>query len=263
MRKNLFIVLLFIFSVSSCRKSSISVEPLASFSIDGDSSGNFTTATYSGFTLMNKSVNAASYIWDVGDGRTSGDKDLAISYPKSGTYKVTLTAINTDGKKSVVSKTIKVLDRVLKQIVIPSLNFKSALGFFNATYPSNTANVWVEIQQAAPGSWDYPILSTGAFDVPVVFKSPVASNVNSNSVPIVLNIAEKFVIDFPTLVGTQPAGMGYGFNLYAQDATGTYLLTSSYGSGIGNSAIGDMRHNTFTITTGFEGSEIILNCDYE
>ena len=59
------------------------------------------------------------------------------------------------------------------------------------------------------------------------------------------------------------SGFGYIYNLYAQDNTGTYLLSSSYGSGLGFSFSADIRQNWFKITTGFYGSNLSLNGDYQ
>ena len=258
MRKTLFLAVIIV-AITSCHKEASSPTPVAGFSINGDSSQTFIAGTYDGFTVTNNSLNAQSYLWDLGNGTTFTTKEFSYSYAKSGVYTITLTAINANGKRSQSVKTASIRDRVLKQIVISRINFQSALGFFNTTYPAGKANVWVEIQQAEPGRWDYQHLSNGGYDVPVVYKSDVVPNADSKSVPITLNVSQKVVIDIATLTD----GMGYGLNLFAQDGTGTYLLTSSYGSGIGNTAYGDIRSNKYSVTSGFEGSSIILNCDFE
>jgi PKD repeat protein len=258
MRKTLFLVTL-VAGVTACHKDATLPLPTASFSINGDSSQTYIAGTYDGFTVTNNSLNAQSYLWDLGNGITFTTKEFSYSYPKSGRYKITLTSINADDRRTQVVKTVTIKDRILKQIVITSINFKSALGFLKTTYPAGKANIWVEIQQAEPGRWDYQPLSNGGYDVPVVYKSDVVPNADSKSVPVTLIVSKKIVIDIATLSG----GMGYGLNLFAQDATGTYLLTSSYGSGIGNAAYGNIHSGKYTVTSGFEGSNIVLNCDFE
>ncbi len=186
-----------------------------------------------------------------------------MTYPKSGTYKVTLTAINRDGNKSVLSKSIKVVNPILKQVVIKSLNWNSEWGRPSSWPTFTKANVWVEIVKAEPNQ-DYPVLGNGSFDAPVIYKSRIASNIDSSAVPILFDIPQKIVLDIPTLTLSYGyKGRGYGFNLYVQDFTGTYLLSSNFWSGVGSTYRGSIPNNTFTIATGVLGSSFNFNGDYE
>jgi hypothetical protein len=251
-------------SYAACKKDNSSlIAPIANFTVDGDTSHSFTIGTYDQYSLINNSTNGDSFIWDLGNGTTSKDREIVLTYPKAGTYHLTLTAINKDGNKSVLSKSIKVVNPVLKQVVINRLNWNSGWGR-PAEWPRFTkANVWVEIVKAEPNQ-DYAVLSNGSFDAPVIYKSPVASNIDSSAVPIVFDIPQKIVLDIPTLTLRYGyKGRGYGFNLYAQDATGTYLLSSNFWSGVGSVYRGSIPKNTFTIATGILGSSIDFNGDYE
>ncbi len=48
-------------------------------------------------TFTNKSINATSYTWDFGNGKTSNDLNPIHRFANLGTYEVTLTAINSAG----------------------------------------------------------------------------------------------------------------------------------------------------------------------
>ena len=65
--------------------SQTELEPSAKFSYEAN---ELTVA------FKNASTNGQSYKWDFGDGKTTTDKNPTYTYSKSGTYKVTLTAIN-------------------------------------------------------------------------------------------------------------------------------------------------------------------------
>lgn len=68
-----------------------SIVPTASFTYEAEE----TTVTFT-----NTSKNATSYTWDFGDESTSTEVNPAHTYEASGTYTVTLTAINGDEKKT-------------------------------------------------------------------------------------------------------------------------------------------------------------------
>lgn len=264
MNRALFFLILVVLSISACKKDSSSpITPIARFTFDGDTSHSLTIGPYDQYSLINASTNSDSFIWDLGNGNTSKDKETVLSYPKSGTYTVTLTSINRNGNKSVASKSVKVVDPILKQVVIKTLNWNSGWGR-PTTWPKFTkANVWVEIVKAEPNQ-DYPVLSNGTFDAPVIYKSRVASNVDSSVAPLIFDIPQKIVIDIPTLTLKYGyRGRGYGFNLYVQDATGTYLLSSNFWSGVESNYRGSIPNNKFTISTGILGSSIDFHGNYE
>jgi hypothetical protein len=264
MNRILFLVFILSLSVPGCKKDkSPSMMPVASFTLNGDTSQSLTIGTYDQYSLINTSSNAESFTWDLGNGTTSKQKEIVLYYPKSGTYTVTLTSIDRNGNESVAHKTIKVVAPILRQAVIKTLDWNSGWGR-PTTWPKFTkANVWVEIVKAESHQ-EYPISSDGTFAAPVIYKSTVATNVDSSAAPIVFDVPQKIVIDIPTLTmqyGYQ--GRGYGFNLYAQDATGTYLLSSNFWSGVGALYRGSIQNNKFSISTAVLGTSVDFNGSYE
>jgi PKD repeat protein len=270
MRKVLSFLTFFVFSFSACKKDNTVAgpAPVADFSLataylSNDTSQLITMAAYDGFSLNNNSANADTYFWDFGNGTTSTDKAPVASYSKSGSYTLKLTASAKDGRKSEVTKTVKVLDYISKQIVITSLNSQSALGW-GPRYPAgNKLNVWAEILQGASNQ-RYPLSSSGVPEAPLVYKTAVATGVDASKIPLSFDIFNKLAIDMQTFGKCCGySGLGYIVNVYGQDNTGTYLLFSSYGSGIGFSMSGDIRYNRFEITTGFNGTNLSLTGNYE
>ena len=265
MRNVLSLLTIIIIGLTACTKNNTLSDsnPASGFGLTTAYSSNDTSqivkvAVYEGFQLVNTSANADSYLWDFGNGTNSTDKEPAGGYTKSGTYTLTLTAFK-DGRKSVTSKIIKVVDPVAKHIVVTSLNPRSALGWA-ATYPTGVKmDVWVEILRKATPDQQYSLSNYGIPLAPLVHKTAVIANVDASKLPLIFAISDKFVIDIPTFA----SGSGYIINLYVRDNTDTYLVASSYGSGITSSMTGDVVQNRFTITTGFEGSNISLRGDYE
>ncbi|MGZ3854102.1 MAG: PKD domain-containing protein [Flavisolibacter sp.] len=263
MKTSLLFLCVAAFSIISCKKDHTTIlAPEASFTIDGNTSSPLIMGPYDQFSVANTSTNADSYFWDFGDGRTSTQKEVGLQYKSSGTYTVTLTA-SKNGKTSVTSRKVKVVDPVLKKVVISRLSWNSGWGR-PASWPTFTrANVWVEIVKGAPNQ-TYPVLSGGTFAAPVIYKSSVVNNVDSTAIPITFAVLQKTVIDIPTLMlEFGYSGIGYGINLYAQDATGIYLLASNFWSGVSTTYQGSYVDNRFTITTGVFGSSVQLVGDYE
>ena len=105
---------LLLLSMPSCKKEETSTNntntttaaAVADFTISGNNSYTFNTVTFT-----NNSSNAATYSWDFGDGGTSTLKDPTHSYTTSGTFTVTLRALNSAGTASVITKTVVVIAR--------------------------------------------------------------------------------------------------------------------------------------------------------
>lgn len=88
-------------SLSSTYETTLSLEspdPQAKFSYYADG----LTVTFS-----NQSVNAQTYLWYFGNGKTSTQKDPTITYNSAGTYSVSLTASNGD-KSNTYQKNVSV-----------------------------------------------------------------------------------------------------------------------------------------------------------
>ena len=99
------------------------IEPISAFKINGDTISVIKIATADKININSKSINSDSLFWSFGDGRTSNDSVFQLSYTKSGTYTLTLTAKNKDGQTSISKKKIIVQDRVLKGIEIDNVDW--------------------------------------------------------------------------------------------------------------------------------------------
>lgn len=90
---------------------------------------NFSTTTEDAraaapVNFSNQSEKAESYVWDFGDGQTSTDSVPEHRYMASGSYTVTLTAMDAKGKTGTKEQTVTVLppDRCLVLIETPQGN---------------------------------------------------------------------------------------------------------------------------------------------
>ncbi len=87
-------------AVTSCKKDEEEIPPastVANFEYASDN--EFFAPTT--ITFTNKSIEAASYAWDFGNGETSTEKDPSVMYDEPGSYTVTLTATgNTTNTKT-------------------------------------------------------------------------------------------------------------------------------------------------------------------
>ncbi|MDB4293360.1 PKD domain-containing protein [Maribacter sp.] len=66
-------------------------------------------ANFLEYTFSNSSTNAATYIWDFGDGNMSTEESPTHAYAVAAEYVVKLTAINETNLSSELSKTINIL----------------------------------------------------------------------------------------------------------------------------------------------------------
>lgn len=262
MKNNLTLLFLIIALFSACKKENEQViEPIADFSFAGDTTHSIVFGPCDFCSLTNNSKNADSYLWDLGNGITSTQKDFWMTYDTPGKYKLSLTATNKNGKKSTIIKEVSILTPVIKDVVIDMLGWNSGWGR-PVEWPLFTkANVWVEILKGEAGK-SYPVLNNGSFDAPVVFKSEVV-NIDSASVPVKFTLSTRTLLDVCALTGAGGyRGTGYGFNIYAQDASGVYLLSSSYWSG-GISSNSSINNRKFSIRSGVYSIALSVNGVYE
>lgn len=272
MRPRLVLILCLI--AAGCKKNNsslLSPAPIAGFATNADTtSGIITLATYDQYSLVNNSINADSFHWDFGNDSSSTLQTPVLSYPRSGTYMLSLTVKNKDGVKNTVTRKVKVLDRFMKQVLITG---------FNADYVSMGhslahANLWAVIRLGENGvSYPLPSASNQSLNAPIIYQTPVVSGADSASLPYTFIIPGKIVVDYPALVnfgettlpGSGYSNVGYGLELYAQDAAGTYLLSSSYEFffttqvGAITWPVADIRRNIFTMKYG----NVSVICDYE
>ena len=94
-------IIVLIMMLSSCEEKKD--PPNASFVVSSE-----TYLAGDGVIFTNTSTNASSYLWEFGDGTSSTQESPIHIYTESGTYTVTLTAINADGSdEATQSVTIK------------------------------------------------------------------------------------------------------------------------------------------------------------
>ncbi len=267
MRNSLVIFILFAAIFYSCSKDNIL--PISSIRLQGDTISVLKVGTSDNFRITSKSINCDSVCWDFGDGRTSKDTSLVISYPKSGTYTLKLIAKNNNGESSVSSKKIIVLDRVLKRIDIYFTSWDPA----NYTEPwprTNKVDIYFQMQKYTDESYDVngfyskcPILYTSSIVKDV--SNSYASYTSSEKPSFVINVSEKIIID-KNLVQFAPGHLNnaYLFSIMGKDsAEKTYRITNNAMFGFGFGIIkDDIAKNTFVISqSGYTYYNLI--CDFE
>lgn len=243
--------------------------PLAGFEVAGTAAPSLiTVGTYDPVRVTNTTTNAVSYQWTLGNDSTKAGFDPGVlSYPKAGTYTLTLRAQNASGQQTTVSRQVRVLDRVLKQVVIVGTRFE------NVSPPHPLPDPTVRaVLRLGPNHQTYPTPTTpyASYDAPILFQSPLLPHLTDAQLPYTLDVPGKLVLDYPALNAQFTTklgytGIGYGLELYAQDATGTYLASSSYQAlyraQAGNISIlvADVARNRFVA----QYSNVQLICDYE
>lgn len=275
MKTPLLLLSAILLGFSSCKKDETpAILPKAGFTVDGfnalsSSPDTLKMGPYDLATLSNTSENADSYLWDFGNGTTSKEKTTILQYPSAGIYTLTLTVTTKQGQTAVAKKVVKVVQPVLTQLVISKLNLNSTVDRPKSLPPFARANVWVELVKGEPNQY-YTTLPNGANTAPVIYKSSIATNVDSTDVPLKFAIPQRIVMDIPTLVRDYGyKGVGYGINLYAQDATGTYLLFSTFWSGGSmlyrgpDTYANPYASGTFEILSGFLGFSLRFEGKYE
>ena len=269
MKRYLLLTAMMILGLASCKKDEVpAILPEAGFTVDGFNASSsspsvLTMGPWDQATVTNNSVNADSYVWDFGNGTTSTEKAIVLQYPAAGTYTLTLTAITKNGKTAVAKKVVKIVEPVLKEVVISKLLLNSTVDRPASLTPFTKADVWVEIVRGEQNNFSYPY-TNGSFSAPVFYKSNIAANVDSANAPLVFSVAGRKVFDIPALTRDFGyKGIGYGFNLYAKDATGTYLLASSFWSGVSAAYQGSYEKNSFAIPMSFLGFSMTFKGTYE
>ncbi len=266
--QNALILSCLVLAACSKKNSTPAPPPAAGFVTTADTTGGIITlATYDQYSLINTSTDADSSHWDFGNDSTSDTASPGISYRRSGTYTLTLTVQNKDGVKRSVSKQVKVLDRVMKQLQITA--FQPL--FWPVGHSLEHASLWAVIRLGENGV-KYPIPSAAntSFNAPIVYESPVITGIDSTKLPYSITLPANMIVNYPALAIFQQAGLGYtgvgyGLEVYAQDGTGTYLLSSSYAatytaqSGYITWPVANIQQRTFVMQYG----DLTVAGDYE
>jgi len=264
MRNSLAILIISLVTFYSCSKDKI--EPISSISLRGDTISVLKVGTFDEFLATSKSINCDSVLWDFGDGRTSRDTSILISYPKSGAYALKLIARNNNGETSVSIKKIIVLDRVLKRIDFYYAQWDST----NYTEPwprTNKIDIYFQMQYYTDESYN-----TDGFysNCPILYSSSIIKNVSNKFTSLagptyVINVSDKIIIN-KNLVRFAPGNINnaYLFSIMGKDSSGkTYRLTNNAISGFSFGIIkDDISTNAFIVSQGGY-TYYNLICDFE
>ncbi len=268
--KNSFlsILLAFVALVVSCKSDVISLQPKASFSIDGTDVESVTIGTHDAFYPENLSSNATSVVWDFGNGTTSTDEHPKVTYAINGNYNLTLTAFGQGGTKNVIKKTVVVKERILKTIQLDKISLNSYLAEQAAgiTFPVfSKLDLWVELKFSQG-----IVQRTSNHDIvaPTIFRTPIYAQIDSSfhsTLAYSLPQTQNVVISYPVNdIDFYQGGLGLVANLYGTNGTNTYLLFSTSWSGFAFSgSTNPSLSNSFNTIFAVPGSPTKLTLGIE
>ena len=210
--------------------------PMADFAFARSSANanEVTVATYDNVYLVDHSTRAVSYRYTLGNDSVRATAAPRFYYAKPGLYTVTLTVRGAGGQTATASKRVRVLERVAKQVVIQNL-----LDEVNSPQHNLVNGTYWVVVRLGENHIRYPQPANGnpSFEAPILYQSPKVTLTWAN-LPYAFALPTPLVLNYPALrantLQNNPnsfgyAGVGYGFEVYEQDANGTvYLLTSSY-----------------------------------
>jgi PKD repeat protein len=237
------------------------VDPVADFTFRDETTSTFVMATYDTCSLVNRSRNGQSVSWNLGDGRSSNDRNVVLFYEKSGTYDVTLTITGKDGQETTVSKTVTVKDRVLRSIEISKVYWEENINGWPAT---SKADIYLQIQKYTDAAMTEGFLCANC---PVLYTSPVVQEVEHSTIsPITIPVTEKIIIDKRMIKFADPENLdnAYLISLMAKDENGNeYCLQSNRGGGTYFGVLTEnFAGNEFIVQNG-PFSDYRLVCDFE
>ena len=243
------------------------VELVADFTFRNKTTSTFVMATYDTCSLINRSQNVRSVRWNFGDGRSSNEQNVILSYDKSGTYDVTLTITSKDGQETMVSKRVIVKDRVLRSINISKIYWEENINGWPATAK---ADIYLQIQKYTDTTVTEGYL---CLNCPVIYTSTLIQGVDrATNTAITIPVTEKVVIDKKLIVDkgvskfAVPAYLNeaYLISLMAKDVNGNvYCLQSNRGGGTYFGILDEnFAMNKFILQIG-PFSDYKLVCDFE
>jgi PKD repeat protein len=279
MTKNPFLFISIASILFACKKESVSTpDPTASFSVVqyngfsvryGDTV--FIIGTHDALVLHNQSQHADSIAWHLGNGRFSSANDVQLTYDSAGTFQVSLTAYGKNGQSDrSPALPIVVKDRLLKGFSINNVDINKFSPSQNGLPVFSRINIWMELKLSR--SQNDAFTANGDILAPVIYQSPVFTNIDSGfhaSLTFTIPQTDKIPIDYPVNNSSYYAGgRGLIINLYGQDNTGTYLLSSSAWSGIGISASNGSnpaKVSSYDLLTPVAGSptSVTLHCAFQ
>jgi PKD repeat protein len=249
--------------LSSCSKQP---QPSSSFNFQwSDTITVLTIGTEDEFSAYNTSKNSYSVLWDFGDGRTSTDNDIRLSYPEAGTYILKLIA-KSDAGESISTKKVVVKNRVIKYILVDYVQWDKS----NLTEPwprKDIVDIYFQMQLFT----DNAMNSDGFYqNSPIIYTSPVIENVNNGHHPplfpsIFIPMTEKIIVQ-KSLVKFAPGNLNnaYLFSIKARDSDGNNyrLIDNSFSGSSFGIMTSDIRESSYYISQGGITSYRIF-CDFE
>ncbi len=246
--------------IMACSKEK--VNSVANFTFRNGTTSTFVMATTDTCSLIDRSQYAESVSWDLGDGRKSSERNLILTYDRSGTYNVTLTVTDKTGQSTTASKTVVVKDRVLRFIDISKVYWEKSINGWPTT---SKADIYLQIQKYSEATMTDGFLCSSC---PVIYTSPVIREVEQlTTTSIRIPVTQKIIIDKSMIKFAIPENLNnaYLVTLMAKDASGkTYSLQNNRGGGGNYFGIlnEDIPSNQFIVQNG-SFSDYKLICDFE
>ncbi|WP_316838379.1 PKD domain-containing protein [Pedobacter gandavensis] len=244
--KKLPLILLLSAGLFSCKKEIAQPLPTAEFSFNKDLEQHPFPLGIS-IPLTNNATNAVSYLWDLGYGKTSTEKEPKFEAEKPGTYTVSLSVKNADGKIATSKKEVKVLQLLSGKITLERLN----LDHINM----DKADVWLEISEI--NNRTYTTLPDGTIPGKLIFKSPVLNDLTNNSKNIPIPLSEPLKFNWSTILVTKD--LGYLYSLFSYKNNEKILIFSTRSSGGSTSYWGNIKTNSFEIGVDLLTSRLVIN----
>jgi hypothetical protein len=237
------IALLSLMLVGACNDQDVAVvEPSADFDFELAFKGTNLSLfpTFELIEIIDKSTDGDTYFWDFGNGETSSEKTPSyFVYSTSGTYTITQTVISSTGNKAVTTKTIKIVDRILRDIELKGLKW-NCIGDFPDWSADKTADIYVEILRQGN----------------LFYKSSVVTGVSEHSAPLTIPVGEKVIMN--------PRDLILGsliFRLIAIENGKENVIFRSDGSGIGYGS--GLSDGLYRINTDCNGTKIYFNSIFQ
>lgn len=194
-------------------------------------------------TFSNRSVDGVNYIWNFGNGITSKESNPVVQFQQAGNYSVQLTTVSKTGTRATTTQNIKIVDRMIKRVLINRLNYETIPGW------NNTKKVDLKMEVVLKGT------SQGSS---LLYKSETLKNIpgtrTSLELPVelhtVLNVNDS---EWPDLV----------INLIGNDGSGPRTIASTQYSGGGCVINFSPEHSSYLIIGSFLGNSITIELGYD
>lgn len=241
--KKISLILLLSAGLLSCKKEVAQPLSTAEFTFNGNADKPPFLVGMD-IPITNNSTNAVSYLWDLGYGKTSTDKEPIFDSDKAGTFTVSLTAANADGKLTTSKQQVQVLQMASSTITLQRLSLDEI--------NMDKADIWLEIMEINPNNAQ--IQPDGSYLGRLIFKSPILKNLTNNSKEISIPVAEP--IEFNWGTAWSKKGLCYVYSLFTYKNNEKTLIFNTRSSGGSTSYRGDMKIRSFEIVASMLTSSV-------